>query len=152
MSTACTAPPRSLPRTPPHDTPVEHVFFENLPRQERETDPLPSALQTGKGSRHRAGLRREDHQGTPFRTAKPVVFYGTSITQGGCASRSGMSYQAILGRQLNLDFVNLGFSGNGKGEPVVAAWLRRSMPPPSYWISRKTIRQSNLCAKFTSHS
>ena len=31
-----------------------------------------------------------------------------------------MSYQAILGRQLNLDFVNLGFSGNGKGEPAVA--------------------------------
>ncbi len=56
----------------------------------------------------------------PFAVAKPVVFYGTSITQGGCASRSGMSYQAILGRKLNLDFVNLGFSGNGKGEPEVA--------------------------------
>ncbi len=55
-----------------------------------------------------------------FAVAKPVVFYGTSITQGGCASRSGMSYQAILGRMLNLDFVNLGFSGNGKGEPDVA--------------------------------
>ncbi len=55
-----------------------------------------------------------------FATKRPVVFYGTSITQGGCASRSGMSYQAILGRKLNLDFVNLGFSGNGKGEPEVA--------------------------------
>jgi lysophospholipase L1-like esterase len=49
-----------------------------------------------------------------------VVFYGTSITQGGCASRPGMSYQAILSRMLNLDFVNLGFSGNGKGEPELA--------------------------------
>jgi len=56
----------------------------------------------------------------PFSIVKPVVFYGTSITQGGCASRPGMSYQAILGRMLNLDFVNLGFSGNGKGEPEVA--------------------------------
>lgn len=56
----------------------------------------------------------------PFAVSKPVVFYGTSITQGGCASRPGMSYQAILGRMLNLDFVNLGFSGNGKGEPEVA--------------------------------
>jgi len=55
-----------------------------------------------------------------FALAKPVVFYGTSITQGGCASRPGMAYQAILGRRLNLDFVNLGFSGNGKGEPEVA--------------------------------
>lgn len=55
-----------------------------------------------------------------FSVAKPVVFYGTSITQGGCASRAGMSYQAILGRKLNLDFVNLGFSGNGVGEPELA--------------------------------
>ena len=51
----------------------------------------------------------------PPRTIKPILFYGTSITQGGCASRSGMSYQAILGRILNIDFVNLGFSGNGVG-------------------------------------
>jgi len=55
-----------------------------------------------------------------FALPKPVVFYGTSITQGGCASRPGMSYQAILARALNLDFVNLGFSGNGKGEPELA--------------------------------
>jgi hypothetical protein len=55
-----------------------------------------------------------------FAVASPVVYYGTSITQGGCASRPGMSYQAILGRMLNIDFVNLGFSGNGKGEPEVA--------------------------------
>jgi hypothetical protein len=56
----------------------------------------------------------------PFAVARPVVFYGTSITQGGCASRPGMSYQAIVGRALNLDHVNLGFSGNGKGEPALA--------------------------------
>jgi GxxExxY protein len=57
----------------------------------------------------------------PFAVGKPIVFYGTSITQGGCASRPGMSYEAILGRRLNIDFVNLGFSGNGLGEPEVAA-------------------------------
>src|SRR5208283_5052762 len=56
----------------------------------------------------------------PWALPRPVVFYGTSITQGGCASRSGMSYQAILGRMLNIDFVNLGFSGNGMGEPEMA--------------------------------
>lgn len=56
----------------------------------------------------------------PFKVAKPVVFYGTFITQGGCASRPGMSYQAMLGRALNIDFVNLGFSGNGMGEPELA--------------------------------
>jgi hypothetical protein len=99
---------------------VEHVYFEKFPRQERElTLYLPlykpvKVLSIGLDSGARITRPRR------FAAPKPVVFYGTSITQGGCASRSGMSYQAILGRQLNLDFVNLGFSGNGKGEPVVA--------------------------------
>jgi hypothetical protein len=53
----------------------------------------------------------------PADYAKPgrVVVYGTSITQGGCASRPGMVYTNILSRALNLEFINLGFSGNGKG-------------------------------------
>lgn len=54
---------------------------------------------------------------------KPVVFYGSSITQGGCASRPGNSYQAILSRRLNTDFVNLGFSGSCKAEPEMAKYL-----------------------------
>ena len=44
---------------------------------------------------------------------KPVVFYGTSITQGGCASRPGMSFVNIIGRNLDVPVVNLGFSGSG---------------------------------------
>lgn len=56
----------------------------------------------------------------PFAHPLPVVFYGSSITQGGCASHSGNSYQSILCRALNLDQVNLGFSGNGLGEPELA--------------------------------
>jgi len=51
---------------------------------------------------------------------KPIVFYGTSITQGGCASRPGMCYTNILGRLLDRPIVNLGFSGNGKMEPEMA--------------------------------
>ncbi|MBT3380884.1 MAG: hypothetical protein HN742_03510 [Lentisphaerae bacterium] len=57
---------------------------------------------------------------SPFAFPAPIVYYGSSITQGGCASNPGLSYQAILGRRLNADFVNLGFSGNGLGEPEVA--------------------------------
>jgi hypothetical protein len=44
---------------------------------------------------------------------KPLVFYGTSIVHGGCASRTGMSYPAIIARDLGYSHVNLGFSGNG---------------------------------------
>ena len=98
----------------------EHVYFKDRPRTEREIVlylPLYMGVKVlGIGVAPDAQLR----PARPFALSKPVVFYGTSITQGGCASRPGMSYQAILGRDLNLDFVNLGFSGNGLGEPEVA--------------------------------
>ncbi|MBO5958580.1 MAG: SGNH/GDSL hydrolase family protein [Lentisphaeria bacterium] len=51
---------------------------------------------------------------------KAVVIYGTSITQGGCASRPGMVTSNILSRKLGRHFINLGFSGSGRGEPEVA--------------------------------
>lgn len=46
------------------------------------------------------------------RREKPIVFYGTSILQGGCASRPGMAHTNILERRLNRECINLGFSGN----------------------------------------
>lgn len=57
---------------------------------------------------------------SPPRSPKPIVFYGTSITQGGCASAPGSDFVSIIGRQLNLDVINLGFSGNGFGDPELA--------------------------------
>ncbi|MBO7519200.1 MAG: hypothetical protein J6T73_00335 [Clostridia bacterium] len=56
---------------------------------------------------------------------KPVVFYGSSITQGACASRPGNTYQAILSRRLGFDYVNLGFSGNAKGETQIAEYISK---------------------------
>jgi hypothetical protein len=75
----------------------------------------------------------------PFAVARPVVFFGTSITQGGCASRPGMSYQAILGRMLNIDHVNLGFSGTGKGEPEWNLFHHQSRQ--KIFFSRKVLLQ-----------
>ena len=51
---------------------------------------------------------------------KPIVYYGSSITQGAQASNPGVAFPCLLGRWLNLDFINLGFSGNGMGEPALA--------------------------------
>ncbi|HCV15964.1 MAG TPA: hydrolase [Rikenellaceae bacterium] len=51
---------------------------------------------------------------------KPVIFYGTSITQGGCASRPGMAYPAILGRMMDRETINLGFSGNARLDFAIA--------------------------------
>jgi hypothetical protein len=50
----------------------------------------------------------------------PIVFYGTSILQGGCASRPGMVFTSIISRKLNVDCINFGFSGNGKMDPPMA--------------------------------
>lgn len=99
---------------------VENTLYENLPARWREIClylPIYApcevlALGVNDGA--------EFDLPTPFTVKKPVAFYGSSITQGGCASRPGMSYQAILGRMLDIDFVNLGFSGNGMGEPELA--------------------------------
>lgn len=63
----------------------------------------------------------------------PIVFYGTSVTQGGCASRPGMAYPSILGRRFDWPIVNLGFSGNGKAEPEMAQLLAE-LKPAAYII------------------
>ncbi|MCA9448843.1 MAG: SGNH/GDSL hydrolase family protein [Candidatus Omnitrophica bacterium] len=60
---------------------------------------------------------------SPKPKSKPLVFYGTSITQGGCASRSGMAHPEIIGRDRDVPVINLGFSGNGKMDPEIGDLL-----------------------------
>lgn len=60
---------------------------------------------------------------TPYTLECPMVFYGSSITEGGCASRPSNAYTALLSRWLDADFINLGFSGLAKGEIEVAAHI-----------------------------
>lgn len=64
---------------------------------------------------------------------KPIVFYGTSITHGACASRPGMVHTAILGRWFDRPVVNLGFSGNGKMDKEVGDYLVQ-LDPAAYVI------------------
>ena len=98
----------------------EHAYFKGQPRVMREITIYLALYSPVKVLEIGVDQNAAVEFATPFAVAAPVVFYGTSITQGGCASRPGMSYQAILGRRLNLNHVNLGFSGNGKGEAAVA--------------------------------
>ncbi len=60
---------------------------------------------------------------TPYVNEKPVVYYGSSVTQGGCASRAGTSYQGFISRELNIDFVNLGFSGSAHAEDAMSDYI-----------------------------
>lgn len=62
------------------------------------------------------------------RTARPIVWYGTSITQGGCASRPGMAFTNILARRINVPILNFGFSGNGRMEMEVTRFLAELGP------------------------
>jgi hypothetical protein len=78
------------------------------------------------------GLPKENRLAkAPFRPRdrqKPIVFYGTSITQGGCASRPGMVHTALVGRWLDRPVLNLGFSGNGRMEPEMGQLLAELDP------------------------
>ena len=59
---------------------------------------------------------------------KKVLFYGSSITQGGCVSRPGMAYPNILANKYGFDVVNLGFSGNAKGEDAMCDYIIAQNP------------------------
>lgn len=69
---------------------------------------------------------------TPWVDDRPIVVYGTSIQQGGCASRPGMCHTNQLSRMLNRPFLNLAFSGSGKGEPAMAKILADVKNPAMY--------------------
>ena len=60
-----------------------------------------------------------------YRDMKPILYYGASIDQGGCASRPDASYPATISKWNDMDFINLGFSGNCMGEPVLAEYLSK---------------------------
>ena len=60
---------------------------------------------------------------SPYSISKPIVFYGSSVTQGACASRPGNTYENIISRALDCDYLNLGFWGNAKGEEGMAKYI-----------------------------
>ena len=69
---------------------------------------------------------------SPWMDPRPIVVYGTSIQQGGCASRPGMCHTNRMSRLLNRPFINQGYSGSGKGEPVMAKLLAEIEDPAMY--------------------
>ncbi len=77
------------------------------------------------------GVSADEHiEAGPARplNIRPVVFYGSSITQRYAASRAGMTYPAIIGRRLDVPIINLGFAGQGKCEHYVADLLNELDP------------------------
>ena len=60
---------------------------------------------------------------TPYKHDVPIVFYGSSITQGGCAARPGLSYEARISREYDCDYINLGFSGSARAEDIIVDYM-----------------------------
>lgn len=73
------------------------------------------------------GLEKDAYveEAADYTYEKPVVYYGSSVTQGGCASRAGNSYENILSRWLDCNYINLGFSGSALGEVSMAEWIAK---------------------------
>ena len=61
--------------------------------------------------------------GRKYKEMKPILYYGNSITQGGCASRPDNAYASLISKWNNIDFINLGFSGSGKAEDIMVDYL-----------------------------
>lgn len=95
-------------------------LFENIDKKMR-TFTINFPLYNSKLQKLKIGIEPGSELTKPkdYAIEKPIVIYGTSITQGGCASRPGMCYTNILSREIDAEFINLGFSGSGKGEPNV---------------------------------
>ena len=97
----------------------EYILVENMTVEEREYKvylPLYDGVKNIE-----IGIDSSSFIIVPDRNLeKPIIFYGTSITQGGCASRPGMAHTNIINRKLDRDILNFGFSGNGRMEEPIA--------------------------------
>ncbi len=125
-------PPRWLQVTRPTKQHVEETLVEGLEATERlYTLYLP--LYNGIDSLKIGVSAESSFEPLAPRDAKPLVFYGTSIMHGACASRSGMAIPAILGRRFDRPAINLGFSGNGTMDPEFVELLTE-LDPAVYCI------------------
>ena len=60
-----------------------------------------------------------------YKNELPVVFYGSSITQGACASRPGKAYEAVISREHNINYISLGFSGAALAEDAIVEYMAK---------------------------
>lgn len=98
---------------------VDLVFFEHKGRTAKEVTIYLPHMQEVRVFGVGVDADAQFKPAPAFALAKPLVCYGSSVLQGAGAAHPAQTYPAILARELNLDFINLGFSGAGKAEPEV---------------------------------
>lgn len=109
---------------PPFDVKNGYESIHHFPDRRMRELTIHFPLYSAVGSLH-IGLREGAviEEPTPYAQKIPMVFYGSSITMGGCANRPGNNYENILSRWLDADHLNLGFAGCAMGEPEMAAYI-----------------------------
>ena len=112
----------------------EATMVANMTREEREYM-LYLSLYDGV-DRLEIGIDENASIGFPEidspRSGSQIVMYGTSILQGGCVSRPGMAHTSILGRRLDREVINLGFSGNALLDMEIAQLMAGVENPALY--------------------
>ena len=114
---------KSMAKNPPNfgfDTLIEFNPYEDKEREITIYFPLYNGVDSVQ-----IGLRDGDSlaEGGDYKYELPVVFFGSSTTQGASCSRPGNSYDAMLSRMLDFDYINLGFSGSGRAEGAMTEYL-----------------------------
>ena len=118
-----------------NDKTTEYVLVKNMDRKEREYM-IYLSLYDGVTSLE-IGIDKSSFIGKPQvdspRRGCPIVMYGTSILQGGCVSRPGMAHTSLLERALDIEVINLGFSGNALLDLDIAR-LMASVEKPALYV------------------
>ena len=104
------------------------TYYESAVGEFDETrDRLITAYMPNYGEIHKIIVGVEHgskiYEAPDYKYEKPVLFYGSSITQGGCASRPGLSYESDIERDADMNYINLGFSGRAHGEQTMAKYI-----------------------------
>ena len=113
----------------------EKVLVANMTRKEREFMlylPLYNGVRRIEIGTDEDATLEGPHKDSP-RAGDQIVFYGTSILQGGCCSRPGMVFTSIISRALDRECINLGFSGNGRLDYEVAQVMAK-VDNPSVFV------------------
>lgn len=130
---------------------MESVFLGYVAPQEHVIEEITAEKLFHKNSRMETvtvNLPRNDHllsmeigidesahieEAEEYTFAKPIIFYGSSITEGGCASRAGNAYTSIVSRWMDADYYNFGFSGSARGEKEFAQYIG-ALPEPGAFV------------------
>ena len=114
---------------------TEAVLAKDMERREREYMlylSLYDGIESLEIGVDKSSSISKPHVDSP-RSGRPVVMYGTSILQGGCVSRPGMAHTSLIERALDIEVVNLGFSGNALLDMDIAQ-LMASVENPSVYV------------------